>query len=63
MNARLKNIPSQEGQQMLESLRQAVGKALDTKRRLGQYAVIWKDGKPVFVGEESLKTKETKTDP
>lgn len=63
MNARLKNIPSQEGQQMLESLRQAVGKALETKRRLGQYAVIWKDGKPVFVGEESLKTKEAKTDP
>lgn len=63
MNARLKYTPSKEGQQMLESLRQAVGKALETKRRLGQYAVIWKDGKPVFVGGESLKTKETKTDP
>jgi len=31
-------------QNILECLDQAVEKALDRKRRLGQYAVIWEDG-------------------
>ena len=35
-----------ESQSILESLRRAVSHALDRKRRLGQYAVIWKDGQP-----------------
>lgn len=33
-------------------LRSAVAEALERKQRLGQYAVIWQDGKPVFVGGE-----------
>lgn len=56
MNARKKTSPSPEGQKQLESLRQAVGKALEKKRRLGQYAVIWKDGKPVFTGADAPGT-------
>ena len=45
------NQPSQDSLLVLESLRKAVAKALERKRRLNQYAVIWEDGKPVFLGE------------
>jgi hypothetical protein len=41
------NQPSQDSLRVLESLRTAVAKALERKRRLGQYAVIWQDGKLV----------------
>ncbi|CUR46200.1 hypothetical protein BN2364_1759 [Alloalcanivorax xenomutans] len=40
-------------QEMLDSLRTAVAETLERKRRLGQYAVIWQDGKPVLVGEDA----------
>lgn len=53
MNTTKRTIPSPEGQKRLETLRQAVKKTLEKKRRLGQYAVIWKDGKPVITGEEA----------
>jgi hypothetical protein len=52
------STPSAEGQLMLESLRQAVGKTLEKKRRLGQYAVTWKDGKPVIAGEDVPNTAD-----
>lgn len=32
---------------MLNALRSAVHKALIRKRRLGQYAVIWQNGRPI----------------
>jgi hypothetical protein len=59
MNIKRKNIPSPEGQRQLDSLRQAVDKTLEKKRRLGQYAVTWKDGKPVVTGEDALKSTES----
>lgn len=40
-------------QQMLDSLRTAVAETLERKRRLGQYAVLWQDGKPVLIGEDA----------
>ena len=40
---------SPEDQRALDSLRQAVAEALERKRLLGQYAVIWQDGRPVSV--------------
>lgn len=46
-------IPSQETQAMLDCLRLAVTKALDRKRRLGQYAVLWSGDAPVAVGEDA----------
>jgi hypothetical protein len=58
MNIKRKNGPSPEGQRKLETLRQAVGKTLEKKRRLGQYAVTWKDGKPVVQGEDAPKAAE-----
>jgi len=53
MNVLLKETPSEEGRVMLDTLKQAVSHALEKKRRLGQYAVIWKEGKPVRLGDES----------
>mgnify|MGYP001025084223 FL=1 len=48
----------------LESLRNSVAKALDRKRRLGQYAVVWKDGKSVYIGPNPPDSKEaTRSEP
>ncbi len=41
---------NEEDRKVLESLQKSVTKALDRKRRLGQYAVVWKDGKPFYIG-------------
>lgn len=38
----------------LLALRQAVAKALDRKRRLGHYAVVWRDGQPVRCEPDAL---------
>jgi len=40
---------SEEGQLALEALQRAVKNALDKKKRLGQYAVVWEDGKPKII--------------
>ena len=56
--------PPPDTQQMLDCLKQAVAKALKKKKRLGQYAVFWEDGKPVLIGEDAPQTlsgQETKT--
>ncbi len=44
---------SQETQEILETLRKVAAETLDRKRRLGHYAVIWQDGKPVAIGEDA----------
>lgn len=38
-----------QSQQAKEVLRRAVAEALERKRRLGQYAVIFQNGKPVRI--------------
>ena len=53
MNTAEKCSPSPAAMRQLEALRQAVRKALERKQRLGQYAVIWRDGKPAKVGEDA----------
>lgn len=47
------SAPSPETQAMLDVLTTAVAKALDKKKRLGQYAVIWVNGKPLVVGDDA----------
>lgn len=37
----------------LKALQRAVDQALERKRRLGQYAVFWKDGRIVFDGPDA----------
>lgn len=49
---------SEKGQIILDSLQKAVSQALERKRRLGQYAVVCRDGKPVMIGEDAPKVSE-----
>jgi hypothetical protein len=41
-------------QQVVDALRDAVAEALDRKRRLGQYAVICRDGRVVRLQPEEI---------
>ena len=52
MTESFKQSPSKEGQIVLDTLQKAVSDALDKKRRLGQYAVVWKNGRPFITNEE-----------
>lgn len=56
----VKKEPSLKTKQMLESLERAVATTFERKRRLGQYAVIWKDGKVVLEGEDAPPYPETR---
>lgn len=49
---------STEDQQALDALRSAVTETLERKRRLGQYAVIWRDGKAVRITPEDDESSE-----
>jgi hypothetical protein len=53
---------STEDRQALEALRSAVAEALDRKRRLGQYAVIWRDGRAVRIEPEQEESSQPRTD-
>ncbi len=53
---------SPDTQEMLDSLRSAVAETLERKRRLGQYAVIWQDGRPVLIGEDAPQYSDNKTE-
>lgn len=48
--------PSPEAQAILESLQAAVTKCLERKQKLGQYAVIWHNGRPLLTGADAPKT-------
>jgi len=52
MNVTLKKVPSEEGQVLLEALQKAVTQTLEKKKRLRQYAVVWRDGKPIMIGDD-----------
>jgi len=61
MSRSIQSEPSKESQVMLDSLKTAVDHALEKKRRLGQYAVVWKNGKPVRVGADSIGASDNKS--
>lgn len=44
---------SVDSQKILESLKAAVNNALEKKKRLGQYAVVWVNSKPVVLKGDS----------
>ena len=46
------NTPSAEASATLAALKRAVEKTLDRKRRLGQYAVVWQDGKAALLDDD-----------
>lgn len=53
-----KTNASGDGQVALETLQKAVRQALEKKKKLGQYAVIWHDGKPVMTGDDAPEKHE-----
>jgi hypothetical protein len=50
--------PSEHSQKVLASLKKAVAEALERKRKLGQYAVVWDGKKPVLKGEDAPDSKD-----
>ena len=52
---------SPDSQKMLESLKVAVNKALEKKKRLGQYAVIWDKDKPVLINKSGTQPSDDST--
>ena len=43
--------PSAEATETLVALRRAVKNTLDRKQRLGQFAVVWRDGEPALLDD------------
>ncbi len=52
MRKELKSKSSEEGAKMLESLTKAVTDALEKKKRLGQYAVVWGEDGVEVIGKK-----------
>ena len=48
-------LPSPQALDMLKALQEAVSNSLERKQKLGQYAVVWEDGRPVMVGGAAKK--------
>jgi glucose-6-phosphate 1-dehydrogenase len=48
----------QQAEKVLKSLNKSVTAELDKKRRLGQYAVVWKNGKVAYLFKENIETKD-----
>ena len=59
---KLMSTPEQDDQQMLDALREAVAETLERKRRLGQYAVVWRNDKPAFIGDAPSVPVEVEMD-
>ncbi|OAI19560.1 MULTISPECIES: hypothetical protein [Methylomonas] len=57
-----KLAPTPDAFAILECLRQTAEQTLERKRRLGHYAVVWQDGRPVMIGDDAPKT-EADSDP
>ena len=53
------NTLSPDDRIALDALRLAVANALDRKRRLGQYAVIWQDGHVVRLEPQDITPEMT----
>lgn len=45
----MKTITS-DTQKILDTLKSVATNTLERKRRLGEYAVVWRDNKPVIIG-------------
>ena len=51
------NTIPEDTQKMLDTLKKVATETLDRKQRLGEYAVIWKNGKPVTTLETIKKSE------
>ena len=54
---------SADDQRALDALRTAVTEALERKRRLGQYAVIWRNGQAVRIEPDRDASSEQSEQP
>lgn len=54
-------LPTEKSLATLAALKSAVAQNLERKRKLGQYAVFWEDGKVVFKYFDT-PTNETQTE-
>ncbi len=45
------DTPSPEASAALDALKRAVKNTLERKRRLGQFAVVWRDGQPALLDD------------
>ena len=61
MTVTQQTTPSKEAQLALDALQKAVKNALEKKKRLGQYAVIWQDGKPKIIAPNEQHQAGTPT--
>lgn len=50
-----------QAQMAVQSLKKSVKEALERKRRLGQYVVVWRDGKPVQLTETPTDQHEDRS--
>ena len=46
------STPVLDAQTLLAALQATATSTLERKRRLGHYAVVWQDGRPVAIGED-----------
>lgn len=46
-------LPNDHEALALDALKRAVAEALERKRRLGQYAVVWREGRVVCLGPDA----------
>lgn len=46
-------------QKTFDCLKQVAKETLERKRRLGHYAVVWQDGRPVAIGEDAPEDLST----
>ena len=51
------NTPSEESQILLSTLKDAVHHALEKKKMLGQYAVVWKNGQASIIDFKNIDRK------
>ncbi len=51
----LSKKPSSKSVEILNTLRTVAKETLEKKKRLGQYAVIWDNNKPVLIGDDKPK--------
>jgi hypothetical protein len=56
------NLPP-DTQKTLDCLRKVAADTLERKRRLGHYAVIWHDGRPMAIGEDAPEDLVRTTQP
>jgi len=56
----VKNTASEQSLIIQSALKQAVSNALEKKRRLGQYAVVWENNQLLYKGNDAPKATSNK---